>query len=235
MPILKNAKHEAVLAAFIANSDRVGWRAYQSVYPNSSQRAAETAWSRLMKDAEFSARHDELVGAVTEEAKRAAVMDLTEVLEELSKLGRSNIQNVVVRSDDTADVVQSLSEMAPEHAAAIKSLTIETYMEGAGEEAREVKKLRFELHDKKGALSELRRHFEPDKHEHTGKDGKPIEVADATEPLDELDVARRIAFLLERAARAPARPAAAAKAGAKAKAKPKPKAKVKPKPKAKAR
>jgi len=224
MPILKNAKHEAVLAAFIANSDRVGWRAYRSVYPKSSQRAAETAWSRLMKDAEFSARHDELVGAVTEEAKRAAVMDLTEVLEELSKLGRSNIQNVVAGGDTTADVIQALRDMAPEHAAAIKTLITETYMEGSGDDAREVKRVKVELHDKKGALSELRRHFEPDKHEHTGKDGKPIEVADATEPLDELDVARRIAFLLERAARAPVKPAAAAKAGAKAKPKPKAKA-----------
>lgn len=198
MPKLKNVKHEAVLQAYLLDKTRVGWRAYKAVYPKSSQRAAEVAWSRLLTNAEFTARRDELLAGVLEAVKNTATMDLAEVLEELSKLGRSNIQNMVVDGDDTADVVMSLRDMTPAHAATISELTIETYVEGKGEDARDVKRVRLKLHDKKGALSELRRHFEPDRHEHSGPKGAPIAVAD----LSLTEAARRIAFALVRAQRA---------------------------------
>jgi HD superfamily phosphohydrolase len=102
MPQLRNSKHEAVLQAFLRDPKRVGWRAYKAVYRKSSQRAAETAWSRLLKDAVFKARLKELTEAVTKAAVDAAVMDLQEVLAELSKLGRANMQDFVVGGDDTA-------------------------------------------------------------------------------------------------------------------------------------
>jgi phage terminase small subunit len=168
MPQLRNSKHEAVLQAFLRDPKRVGWRAYKAVYRKSSQRAAETAWSRLLKDAVFKARHDELLKAVTQAAVDAAVMDLQEVLAELSKLGRANMQDFVVGGDDTADVIESLQALPREHAAAIQELTIDTYMEGKGDDAREVKRVKLKLHDKKGSLAELRRHLEPVKHEHSG-------------------------------------------------------------------
>jgi hypothetical protein len=49
MPALENAKHEAACLAYLADRERIGWRAYRSVYPNSSQHAAETAFGRLLK------------------------------------------------------------------------------------------------------------------------------------------------------------------------------------------
>lgn len=64
---LKNAKHEAVAQAYFTDPARVGWKAYQGVYPNSSQHAAETAFSRLLKNAEFSARLEALNAAVAQE------------------------------------------------------------------------------------------------------------------------------------------------------------------------
>lgn len=204
MPVLENAKHEAVAAAYIRDPQRIGWKAYVVVYPDSSEKAARTAWSRLLKIAGFSARIAELKAAAAD----SAVMDLREVLTELSKLGRSSIKKCLVRGDDTSDVVESLNDMSDDDAAAIKSMTIETYVEGHGDDKRDVKRLRIDLHDKRGALAELRRHHEPQKHEHTGKDGEAIEVK---APTSDLEVARRIAFLLSSAARVPAeRPAAAA-------------------------
>lgn len=197
MAALRNAKHEAVLAAFIADAERVGWRAYRAVYPKSSQRASETAWSRLLKSAEFKARHDELLAAVMAAAKSKAVMDLSEVLEELSKLGRSNVQRMLVGGDDTAEVVASLRALAAEDAAAIQEIVVDAYVEGAGEDAREVKRVRLKLHDKRGALAELRRHYEPSKHEHSGKDGAPIK----TEEVSATEIGRRIAFALAQAQR----------------------------------
>jgi hypothetical protein len=57
MPVLSNQRHEAVAQAYIADPERIGWKAYKQVYPNSSQYAAETGFSRLLlKNAEFASR-----------------------------------------------------------------------------------------------------------------------------------------------------------------------------------
>lgn len=56
MTPLTNAKHEAVALAYLTDPEKVGWRAYQSVYPKSSRTAAEVAFSRLLKNAKFSAQ-----------------------------------------------------------------------------------------------------------------------------------------------------------------------------------
>jgi HD superfamily phosphohydrolase len=199
---LQNAKHEAVLQHYFADPERVGWRCYQRVYPNSSQRASETAFSRLLKTADFSAR----LAWLQKAAAADNVMDLNEVLVELSKLGRSNIKRAVLRGDDTDQLVESIDSLPDDAAATVQELTIETYIEGAGEDARRVKRVKVKLHSKHAALAELRRHHEPDKHEHTGAGGGPIETR--SEPVSELDLARRIAFALEQGARAP-KPAAA--------------------------
>lgn len=212
---LQNAKHEAVLQHYFSDAERVGWRCYQRVYPKSSQRASETGFSRLLKTAEFAAR----LAWLQRSAADDNVMSLNEVLVELSKLGRSNIQNIVVGGDDTKDVIEALQDMAPEHAATIQELTIETYTEGQGEFARDVKRVKVKLHGKHAPLAELRRHYEPDKH--ADPDGRALGTGAAeaaVEAVSDLEAARRIAFLLERAARgkpAPAAPKPAARAAPK--------------------
>lgn len=201
---LKNAKHEAVLQHYFSDPQRVGYRAYAAVYSKSSEKASRAAFSRLLKTANFAER----LAFLQNSAADNNVMDLNEVLVELSKLGRSNIQNVIVGGDNTGDVVETLRDLAPEHAATIQELTIETYLEGGGDEAREVKRVKVKLHGKHAPLAELRRHYEPEKHEHTGAGGGAIEHHhDVDLELNELELGRRIAFALEKAARAP-RPAA---------------------------
>lgn len=202
---LQNAKHEAVLQAYIADRQRVGFKAYLAVYPQSSDAAAKTGFSRLLKNADFAARLQHLDAEITARVVDDSVMSAREVLQELSKLGRSSIKNVIVSGDDTSDIVKSLRDMADEHAATIKTLTFETYVEGAGEDARDVKRVKLELHDKRGPLRDLAQHHKllTEKHEHTGKDEGPIEVKDVTE-MSDLELARRIAFTLERGARAAA-------------------------------
>ena len=194
------------MQAYLASPDRVGWKAYQSVYTRCSERAAQVAWSRLLTAADFKARHDELFGRVTERAVSAAVMSLEEVLAELSKLGRSSIKKTLVRGDDTGEVIASIDDIPDEDAASIQELTVETYVEGTGDEAREVKRVRVKLHSKPAALAELRRHLAPQRHELTGKDGGPIKTEDVT-PISDLEAARRVAFLLTKAARAKPAPA----------------------------
>jgi phage terminase small subunit len=204
---LQNAKHEAVLQAYFADPSRVGWKAYVAVYPRSSEAAAKTAFSRLLKNAEFSGRCAFLDAAITEKVVDDSVMSAREVLQELSKLGRASIQNVIVRGDDTSDVVESLLELPPEHAATIQELTVETYVEGGGETAREVKRVKVKLHDKRGPLRDLAQHHKllTEKHEHADPDGRAAGTGAAEklgEKLTELEVARRLAYLLSRGEKA---------------------------------
>jgi phage terminase small subunit len=221
MAVLKNAKHEAVAQSYFADPERIGWRAYQAHYPKSSQRASETAFSRLLKDAEFSARIAELDAAVAEAVVTRKIMDLEEVLQELSHLGRSNLKHCLVGGDNTADVVADLQDLPDDVAASIQEMTVEYYTEASDDaqepqghggslrrrRGREVKRVKIKLHDKKGALAELRRHYEPQKHADPNGDpvgtGAAKAAADAmAEKLTDLDLARRIAFTLEKAARA---------------------------------
>jgi hypothetical protein len=69
MPVLSNQRHEALAQAFVSDPHKIGWRAYQSVYPKSSQHAAETGFSRMLKKAEFSARVAELQAEAAADAK----------------------------------------------------------------------------------------------------------------------------------------------------------------------
>lgn len=208
---LSNAKHEAVLQAYFADPARVGFRAYLVVYPKSSGAAAKTAFSRLLKNADFAARLKHLDAAITEQVVDDSVMTAREVLQELSKLGRSSIKNVIVGGDTTGDVVQSLQDLAPEYAATIQELTVETYVEGQGEFAREVKRVKVKLHDKRGPLRDLAQHHKllTEKHEHSDPDGRAAgtgaaEAAAEAADMSEREIGRRILFALERAARAPA-------------------------------
>jgi len=49
MTTLANAKHEAVAQAYIADLEKIGWRAYRQVYPNTSQRAGHRLHSTADK------------------------------------------------------------------------------------------------------------------------------------------------------------------------------------------
>lgn len=62
--------------------------------------------------------------------------------------------------------------------ACISEITQDEYVEGRGEDAREVKKTKIKLHDKMGALQALAKHLGlfTDRVELTGRDGGPINV-----------------------------------------------------------
>lgn len=64
---------------------------------------------------------------------------------------------MTVQSDGYAYV--DLSRLTREQAAAIQEITVEEYKEGTGEEARNVKRVKFKLADKRAALVDIGRHF----------------------------------------------------------------------------
>jgi phage terminase small subunit len=153
MTPLTNAKHEAVALAYLTDPEKIGWRAYQKAYPKSSRTAAEVAFSRLLKNAKFSARIAELA----EQAAQGAVMTAQEALVELTRLARANMQDYM-RVGPDGDPVLDYSKLTRDQAAALQEVTVDTYTDGRGDDAREVKRVKFKLADKLRALELIGKH-----------------------------------------------------------------------------
>lgn len=167
---LANAKHEAVLQAYIADPQRTGYKAYLVVYPKSSDAAAKTGFSRLLNNADFKARLAYLESRVTEKVVERAAITTEQVLEELAKIGFANMQDYARVTGDGEPYID-LSEMTRDQAAAVQSFAIEDYKEGRGKDARDIRKVTFKLHDKRSALVDIGKHLGMfvEKVEHSGK------------------------------------------------------------------
>lgn len=193
MSALKNSKHEAFARAIVEG--KTGAEAYAAAGYKAKPASAATNAGRTLKIADVSARIAELKAA----AAADTVMSAREVLEELSAIGRGNIQNYLCRADDTGELLTSLRDLSPVHAAAIQEITVDTYTEGAGDDAREVKRVRFKLHDKRAALNDLGRYYKLFK----DRDEPPaVTPVGGGAGVSLLELARRIAFALELGARA---------------------------------
>jgi phage terminase small subunit len=118
MPILPNQRHEALAQAYVSDPHKIGWRAYQSVYPKSSQHAAETAFSRMLKKAEFCARVAESQAEAAADAKITLESLLREV-EEARKMAMSLSQSsaavaaIKLKSELSGHYVQRKEDVTP--------------------------------------------------------------------------------------------------------------------------
>lgn len=78
------------------------------------------------------------------------------LVRELAFIAKSNMLDYV-RITPEGEPYVDLSETTPEMMAAIKNVTVEDVKEGRGPDAREIRKVRLELHDKQGAIDKLMR------------------------------------------------------------------------------
>ncbi len=81
-----------------------------------------------------------------------------DVIRELVKIGFANMLDYITIGKD-GDPYVDLSSLTREQAAAIGEVTVEDFIDGRGEDARSVRKIKFKLADKRGALVDLGRHF----------------------------------------------------------------------------
>lgn len=122
----------------------------------------------------------QIAKAISEaQVKRAIRTEITadRVLEELAKIGFSNMQDYI-RTTDDGDAFVDLSNLTREQAAAISEITVEDFTDGRGKDARDVRKVKFKLSDKRAALVDIGKHLGMfiERRELTGKDGGPIET-----------------------------------------------------------
>lgn len=123
-------------------------------------------------------------------AKREARTEITQdmVLKELAKIGFANMQDYM-RVGPDGDPVLDFSALTREQAAALSEVTVEDFVDGRGEDARDVKRVKFKLADKRAALVDIGKHL--------GMFKERIEVKQVTElGDDELD--KQIAGLIRK-------------------------------------
>jgi len=115
------------------------------------------------------------------QAERFSRVELTGqmVIDELRKLGFANMQDYMASTPE-GDPFLDFSMLTRDQAAALQEVTVEDYMEGRGDDARKVKRVKFKLADKRAALVDLGKHLKVivDRHEHSGPNGGPIQHED---------------------------------------------------------
>ncbi|KAA0686019.1 terminase small subunit [Neorhizobium sp. P12A] len=114
-----------------------------------------------------------------QQSKVAERLEITKdrIVDELAKIGFSNMLDYM-RAGPDGDPYLDFSRLTRDQAAALSEVTVEDFKDGRGEDARDVRRVKFKLHDKKGALVDLAKMlgFVIEKHEHSGKDGGPLQL-----------------------------------------------------------
>jgi phage terminase small subunit len=93
-------------------------------------------------------------------AERSARTGITaeNVIRELAKIGFANMENYFTLGPD-GDPILDFSRLDSDQKAALIEVTVESFMVGKGEAARECKKVKFKLADKRAALVDLGKHL----------------------------------------------------------------------------
>lgn len=110
--------------------------------------------SKLARKPLIKARIEELKAKGAERAE----ISIEKVLRELALIGFANMDDYM-RVGDDGDPFLDFSKLTREQAAAIVEVTVEDFKEGRGEAARDVRRVKMKLADKKGALVDIGRHL----------------------------------------------------------------------------
>lgn len=140
-------------------------------------KAAEVQASQLLSNPKVAAYLQE------RKAKLAAKLEITQerVLNELAKVGFANMADYM-RAGANGDPYLDFSKLTRDQAAALSEVTVEDFVDGRGDDARDVRRVKFKLADKLGALDKLGRHLGlfKDRVELSGPNGGPVETKDVS-------------------------------------------------------
>lgn len=157
-----------------------------------SEKTAYAQGQRLLK-------HVEVAEAVASaQARRSERTEITQdmVLSELAKIGFANMHDYL-RVGPDGDPYLDFSKLTRDQAAALIEVTVEDFKDGRGEDSRDVRRVKFKMADKKGALVDIGKHLGmfTERRAITGD----IVVH---EKMSGFETARRIAFALSQGATA---------------------------------
>jgi phage terminase small subunit len=106
-------------------------------------------------------RHPDVAAAIAEaQAERAKRVQITAemVIAELAKIAFSNMADFY-RVGPDGDPILDFSRLTRDQAAALLDVSVDDYVDARSGEAREVRRVKFRLADKRSALVDLGRHL----------------------------------------------------------------------------
>lgn len=158
-----------------------------------SKSTARQQGSRLLSNADIA----DAVAMAQERRSKRTEIDADSVLKELAKIGFANMEDYIQVVDGDAYV--DLSGLTRDQAAAISEVTVEDFKDGRGDDARDVRRVKFKLSDKRAALVDIGKHLGMfvERRELTGKDGGPIQTNDT----GDRELARKLALILAKGQR----------------------------------
>lgn len=144
MPVLKNPRHERFAQELAKGKPASEAYTLAGYSPNEGNAI------RLKGNEKVQKRLAELLSG----AAARAEITIASVLEELGRLGFSNMLDYVTVGSD-GDAYVDLSKLTREQAAAIQEVTVEDFKDGRGEDGRDVRRVKFKLADKRAALVDI--------------------------------------------------------------------------------
>jgi len=159
MPVLRNPRHER-FAQELAKGKKAE-EAYRTAGFKPDRRNALKLHSSpeiIRRVGEILDKRETVDAKATEIAIQKLAITKERVLEELAKIGFANMLDYVTIGPD-GDPFVDLSRLSHEQAAAVAEITVEDFKGGRGEGARDVRRVKFKLHDKKSALVDIGKHL----------------------------------------------------------------------------
>lgn len=148
MPALSNRRHETFAVALFEGKTQ------RAAYELAGYKVRDCNASRLKSDERVIKRIREL----HEEAANLACIDQSKVIAEYSKVAFANMEDYL-RFGENGEAYLDFSAMDRDKAAAISEIIIDEYKDGKGDDERDVKKTKFKLHSKLGALDSIAKHL----------------------------------------------------------------------------
>lgn len=126
------------------------------------------------------------VAAAQEARSKRTEITADAVLRELAKLGFANMDDFMKVGPDGAPRLD-FSSLTRDQKAALVEVTVEEFVDGRGEEARDVRRVKFKLADKRAALVDIGKHLGMfrERVEHSGPDGGPLQMEATHRAADE--------------------------------------------------
>lgn len=136
----------------------------------------------------------EAIAAAQKERAERTQITADRVLTELGKIGFANMEDYIQTTFE-GDAYVDLSQMTRDQAAAVSEITVEDYKDGRGEDARDVRKVRLKLSDKRAALVDIGKHLGMfvERKQLSGPNGGPI-------PIEETPASARLNAIMDRIA-----------------------------------
>jgi phage terminase small subunit len=95
----------------------------------------------------------------TQLAIERSAITMERVAVELGRIGFANMMDYMKIDPATGDPRLDWSDLTREQAAALTEVTVDDYVDGRGENARDVRKVRFKLGDKRASLMDIAKLF----------------------------------------------------------------------------